>query len=26
MWSSFVQKLGKPYEMWNRFPKNYEDN
>lgn len=26
MWSSFVQKLGKSYEMWNRFPKNYEDN
>ena len=26
MWSAFVRKLGKPYEMWNRFPKNYEDN
>ena len=26
MWSSFVQQLGKPYEMWNRFPKNFADN
>ena len=26
MWSSFVQQLGSPYEMWNRFPKNFEDN
>ena len=26
MWSTFVRKLGKPYEMWNRFPKNFEDN
>ena len=26
MWSSFVQMLGEPYKMWNRFPKNFEDN
>lgn len=26
MWSTFVQQLGKPYEMWNRFPKNFADN
>ena len=26
MWPAFVRKLGKPYEMWNRFPKNFEDN
>ena len=26
MWSSFVHHLGKPYEMWNRFPKNFADN
>jgi putative transcriptional regulator len=26
MWSSFVQRLGEPYKMWNRFPKNFEDN
>ena len=26
MWSTFVQRLGKSYEMWNRFPKNFEDN
>ena len=26
MWSAFVRKLGKPYEMWGRFPKNFEDN
>lgn len=26
MWSTFVNKLGKPYEMWLRFPKNFEDN
>ena len=26
MWSTFVGMLGKPYEMWNRFPKNFEDN
>ena len=26
MWSTFVNKLGKPYEMWERFPKNFEDN
>ena len=26
MWSTIVQRLGKSYEMWNRFPKNFEDN
>ena len=26
MWSAFVQRLGKSYEMWNRFPKNFADN
>ncbi len=26
MWSTFVHQLGKPYEMWNRFPKNFADN
>lgn len=26
MWPAFVRKLGKPYEMWDRFPKNFEDN
>lgn len=26
MWSTFVRQLGQSYEMWNRFPKNYEDN
>lgn len=26
MWAACVQKLGKPYEMWPRFPKNFEDN
>ena len=26
MWTTFVNKLGKPYEMWTRFPKNFEDN
>ena len=26
MWSEFVSRLGGPYEMWNRFPKNFEDN
>lgn len=26
MWTTFVHQLGKPYEMWTRFPKNYEDN
>ncbi len=26
MWSTFVHKLGKSYEMWERFPKNFEDN
>lgn len=26
MWPNFVEKLGEPYEMWNRFPLNFEDN
>ena len=26
MWSVFVNKLGRGYEMWNRFPLNFEDN
>ena len=26
MWQTFVNQLGSPYEMWNRFPKNAEDN
>ena len=26
LWTSCVEKLGSPYEMWNRFPKNFEDN
>ena len=26
MWTTFVRKLGKSYEMWDRFPKNFEDN
>ncbi|MBR1514481.1 MAG: YqgE/AlgH family protein [Bacteroidales bacterium] len=26
MWSTFVEKMGEPYEMWNRFPLNFEDN
>ena len=26
MWQTFVDKMGNPYEMWNRFPKNFEDN
>ena len=26
MWSTFVHQLGQSYEMWNRFPKNFEDN
>lgn len=26
MWSFFVKKMGSPYKMWERFPKNFEDN
>ncbi len=26
MWTTFVNQLGESYEMWTRFPKNYEDN
>ena len=26
MWSTFVRKMGSPYEMWERFPKSFEDN
>ena len=26
MWSAFVRQLGESYEMWERFPKNFEDN
>ena len=26
MWQTFVNQAGKPYEMWKRFPKNFEDN
>ena len=26
MWPNFVEKLGDPYEMWSRFPLNFEDN
>ena len=26
MWQRFVNQLGEAYEMWNRFPKNPEDN
>ena len=26
MWPTFVNQLGSRYEMWQRFPKNYEDN
>ena len=26
MWQTFVNQAGKPYEMWSRFPKNFEDN
>lgn len=26
MWETYVNKLGKDYEMWNRFPMNAEDN
>ena len=26
LWEECVEKLGSAYEMWNRFPKNFEDN
>ncbi len=26
MWEAFVKQMGSPYEMWNRFPKHFEDN
>ncbi len=26
MWQRFVHQLGEAYEMWSRFPKNFEDN
>ena len=26
MWTECVERLGSAYEMWNRFPKNFEDN
>lgn len=26
MWNTFVEKMGKPYAMWKRFPKNFEEN
>lgn len=26
MWQHFVHRLGSPYELWSRFPKNAEDN
>lgn len=26
MWESFVDRAGKPYAMWKRFPKNFEEN
>ena len=26
MWKTFIGRMGKEYEMWNRFPKNPEDN
>ena len=26
MWTTFVHQLGESYQMWTRFPKNYEDN
>ena len=26
MWSAFVKSMGSPYEMWNRFPKNFAEN
>ena len=26
MWSTFVRKMGSRYAMWERFPKNFEEN
>jgi len=26
MWKTFVNRMGREYEMWTRFPKNPEDN
>ena len=26
MWQTFVNQMGSPYEMWKRFPRNFEDN
>ena len=26
MWKTFVNRMGRDYEMWTRFPKNPEDN
>lgn len=26
MWTTYVSRLGKEYEIWKRFPKNPEDN
>ena len=26
MWQTFVDKMGNPYEMWKRFPKDFQDN
>jgi len=26
MWVNFVRRMGSPYELWERFPKNFEEN
>lgn len=26
MWQTFVDRMGPSYEMWRRFPKDYQDN
>jgi len=26
MWDTFVGQMGKPYAMWKRFPRNFEEN
>ena len=26
MWQTFVDRLGNPYDMWKRFPKDFQDN
>ena len=26
MWQTFVDQMGNPYEMWKRFPKDFQDN